>query len=108
MRFLVLLLLCSCGTLRFEYNGEKKNSFLPVRGHTKFAEFEGRREFFFWGALPGDQVVDVSRYVKVSGFSSIANLELEKYQTWGDLTLTFFSLGFYIPKHYKVRFYGAY
>ena len=84
-----------------------KNSFLPVRGHTKFAEFEGERNFFL-GVLPGDQIVDVSKYVKVTGFSSIANLELEKYQTWGDLTLTFLSLGFYIPKHYKVRFYGAY
>ena len=75
MRFLVLLLLCSCGTLRFEYKGDKKNSFLPVRGHTKFAEFEEKRVFS--GGSTRDQVVDVSRYVKVSGFSSIANLELE-------------------------------
>ena len=108
MKYLVLFLLCSCGSIRFEYHNDKKNSFLPIREHTKLAEYEGMKEFYFWGMLPGDQVVEVGNYVKASAFTSIANLEIEKYQTWGDLTWTFLSLGFYIPKHYKVRFYGTY
>ena len=77
MKLLILLLLCSCGTIRFEYKNDKKNSFLPVREHTKLAEYEGVKEFYFWGALPDKQVIDVGNYVRTSAFTSIANLELE-------------------------------
>tara|TARA_B100000886_G_scaffold161836_1_gene110343 strand:- start:997 stop:1353 length:357 start_codon:yes stop_codon:yes gene_type:complete len=103
---LTLKLLTSCTTLSFKSYGEYSIFLGPKKGHGEIQEYVGEKDFYLWGVIPFEHTVYIDNVMKEFDFYSIANVEVEEYQSFKNFVLSVLSLGLYVPRNYKVKFYG--
>ena len=83
-------------------------TFTARPGHSEVVEQTFEKQFYLWGLYPENQIIDVGELLDKRGFKSGSSLILTKEMTWGSLLWPVVSLGFIIPKTFKVRFRARY
>ena len=104
--FFVLFLLSGCTTLQFQSRGRIPIFVGPKDQHHKFIEVTGKKEFYLWGLLGPDFVVEIDTELENQGLFSAANVRVYEYRTFRSIIETWLSLGFYVPKHYGLTAFG--
>lgn len=105
---LVATLFChsSCTTLTFKSYGEFPIHLGPKKYHGEIEVYEGEKDFYLWGIIPYEHKIYLDTIMKNYDFVSVANLEVEEYQSFGNFVLSTLSLGLYVPRNYRVKFNG--
>ena len=105
---LVVILFChsSCTTLTFKSYGEFPIHVGPKKYHGEIEVYEGEKDFYLWGIIPYEHKIYLDTIMKNYDFVSVANLEVEEYQSLGNFILSTLSLELYIPRNYRVKFNG--
>ncbi len=96
----------SCTTLSFKSYGEFPINIGPRKFHGEIQEYVGEKDFYLWGIIPFEHKVYIDTIMKEYDFYSVANIEIEEYQSTTNFILSFLSLGLYVPRNYRVKFYG--
>ena len=107
--FLLAFLLLSnsaCTTLTFKSYGEFPIHIGPKKYHGDLEVYEGEKDFYLWGVIPYEHKIYLDTIMKNYDFVSVANIEVEEYQSFGNFLLSAVSLGLYIPRNYRVKFNG--
>ena len=102
----IVVLASSCTTLSFKSYGEFPIYIGPKKFHGEIQEFYGEKDFYLWGIIPFEHKVYLDDVMKEFDYFSVANVEIEEYQTAKNFLLSFISLGLYVPRNYRVKFYG--
>ena len=74
--------------------------------HGIIQEHFGEKDFYLWGIIPYEHKVYLDDIMKEYDFISVANIEIEEYQDTKNFLLSLMSLGLYVPRNYRVKFYG--
>ena len=104
--FATLFCHSSCTTLTFKSYGEFPIHLGPKKYHGEIEVYEGEKDFYLWGIIPYEHKIYLDTIMKNYDFVSVANLEVEEYQSFGNFVLSTLSLGLYIPRNYRVKFNG--
>lgn len=104
--FVVALLLTGCTQLSFQGNGFIPLYLTPRPDHQIYTEASGVKEFYLWGLIGPDRVVEVDKILYEKGIVSGANITFQEYQSTSNFYKALFSFGFYIPKNYKITARG--
>lgn len=104
---LVLLALTSCTTITYHSKGLIPLYLTPRPDHKTRVSFEGRKEFYLWGLIGPDTNVYMDEEFYNNGLISVAGIDINEYQDSTSFWKAFFSLGFYIPKNYRVTGLGV-
>ena len=106
--FLTLILLnsISCTTLTFKSYGQFPIHLGAKKYHGEIEVYEGEKDFYLWGIIPYEHKVYLDNVLKEYDYVSAANIEIEEYQNLENFILSFVSLGLYVPRNYRVKFYG--
>jgi len=95
-----------CTTLSFKSYGEFPIYIGAKKYHGTIQEYKGEKDFYLWGIIPFEQKVYIDDIMKEFDFFSAANVEVEEYQTMKNFIFSVVSLGLYVPRNYRVKFYG--
>jgi hypothetical protein len=98
----------ACTTVHFRSKGQIPVYIGPTDAHVVRRHVIGQIEFYMWGLIPRSHFVLVDELIMDEGFVSAANVASYEYQTFWDLFFSVASLGIYIPKHYRLDFFGLY
>lgn len=106
--FLAFLLFSNsaCTTLTFKSYGEFPIHVGPKKYHGEVEVYEGEKDFYLWGIIPYEHKIYLDTIMKNYDFVSVANIEIEEYQSFGNFVLSAVSMGLYIPRNYRVKFNG--
>ena len=97
----------SCTTVQFKSSGRLDISVGGKAKHVRKLEIEGLSEFYLFGIIPKkNHIVYIDQELIKVGLKSAANVSIQEYQTAGDMWISFFSMGFYIPTRFKISAYG--
>lgn len=105
--FILLVLLVSCSNMRYISNGSIPTYVGKKEFHHDYFEFQGEKKFFLWGLSPSEQVVELDKIASNQGMVSAANFSIREYQTFGNMLMTFFTLGLITPISYEVKGFGV-
>lgn len=100
--FAIFFLLTSCSSI--EYTSQDT---IPVfvgttPNHNKSKTISGTKQFYLWGLLPEKHQVFLDEEFDRLKVDSIAEVQIEEYQTVGNFLKTIISLGMYVPINYKL------
>lgn len=101
-----ILLQSGCTTLSFKSYGQFHVNVGPRSFHGDIETYEGERDFYLWGIIPYEHKIYVDDLMKEYDYISVANIEIEEYQTFFNSVLSYLSLGLYVPRNFRVKFYG--
>jgi hypothetical protein len=105
--FLILFCLSSCTTVQFKSSGQLDLYVGGKSNHVRKLEIEGLSEFYLFGIIPKkNHIVYIDQELLKVGIKSAANITILEYQTVGDMWMSFFSMGFYIPTRFKISAYA--
>ena len=102
----VTLVSSSCTTLSFKSYGQFPINIGAKKYHGEISEFIGEKDFYLWGIIPYEHNIYIDDVMKEFDYISIANIEIEEYQTSKNFLLSFLSLGLYVPRNFRIKFYG--
>lgn len=96
------IFLLSCTTIRFvdDKGLEKKSLVAPA-----FFKYEQELEFYLWGLLPDEHVVDITALLKERGYQEVSKISYEDYRDFSQILLIGLTFGMYMPKNYVVKGY---
>jgi len=100
------LALAGCTQISFQSKG-----LIPVYSsqrpdHQNIVTLKGTKEFYLWGLIGPDDKVYLDEELYDQGLVVASNITIQEYQEVSSFLKAFFSLGFYIPKNYKVTAHG--
>lgn len=101
-----LIFTSSCTTLSFKSYGEFPIFIGAKKYHGNIQEYTGEKDFYLWGIIPFEHKVYIDDIMKEYDFFSVANIEVEEYQSLKNFIISILSLGLYVPRNYRVKFYG--
>lgn len=104
--FLSALCLQGCAKVSFESSNRVPTYVSTKPDHTHRFSVVGKKDFYFFGMIPAKQVVDLSEVMSSAGVLTSAGLQVEDFQTFNDKVLALLTLGFYTPRHYRVKAWG--
>ncbi len=102
----LIFTLSACTSITFQSRGLIPVFITPKDQHNTFVKTSGQKEFYLWGLIGPDTIVEVDRELIDQGLASAANISLYEYQTFGSFCKSLLSLGLYIPKPYKMTAFG--
>ena len=102
----IVLFNSSCTTLSFKSYGEFPVFIGAKKYHGNIQEYHGEVDFYLWGIIPFEHNVYIDDIMKEYDYFSAANVEVEEYQSVKNFIFSVVSLGLYIPRNYRVKFYG--
>lgn len=101
-----LFLLMSCTSTRYQSLG-LINTFAGLKStHTIHKKLAGHNEFYMWGILPHQKIVNIDKLAVQSGMSEFSVSKIEEYQTLKQFAFSVMTFGMYIPNSYKIVGYG--
>ena len=102
------LFICNtaCTTLTFKSYGEFPVHVGPKKYHGEIEVYEGEKDFYLWGVIPYEHKIYLDTIMKNYDFVSVAILESEEYQSFGNFILSALSFGLYVPRNYRIKFNG--
>lgn len=104
--FLTMLLLQSCAKISFQSNNITPSYISTKPKHSHRISLVGVRDFYLWGLIPNQHVVNLSEVLSAGGLITGAGLTVEDYQTFEDKVWSVVTLGLYLPRHYRVKAWG--
>lgn len=104
--FILVFTLSSCSTVKFESSGKSKVAIASKQLDYKF-EYDGKLDFFLWGILPKEQVVNVDKVIMKQDHYFLSNLRVSQYRTKKDVFLAIISFGIYTPQSYTINVSGV-
>ena len=108
INYLVLLLLIGCSSVSVINTSNHPVTFTARPGHPEVVEKTFEKQFYLWGLYPENQIIDIGELLDQRGYKSGSSLVLTKQMTIGSLLWPVVSLGFIIPKTFKVKFRARY
>lgn len=105
--FLICLLCVSCSHIVFENEGSLPLDLSVDSRHTKLRRYEGKKEFYLWGMIPGKQNISVDKDFLKVGAREISNVTFGQFKTVHDSWMAILSFGLYTPVHYFVQGYST-
>lgn len=75
--------------------------------HKHFQEIKGTKEFYLWGLVGPSPIIYLDDLFYEQGLISVANVTVQEFRKPWDFWKSFLSLGFYVPKNFKVTGFGV-
>ncbi len=97
-----LVLLSSCSTIIFRSNNKIPVTFEGNPEHIKEILIEKKRDFYFWGNSPEEQVVYLDEEVAAAGYRGLSKLIVYEHKNPTDILLKFLTLGLYMPTGFTI------
>ena len=108
IKLILLLFLCSCSHVAIVNTSKHLVTFTARPGHSEIVEKIYEKQFYLWGLYPKKQTIDIGEVLERKDFSSASSLEVKKQMTLGTFLWPVVSLGFVVPKTFKVKFRAKY
>ena len=101
--FFSTLLLNSCGTIEFVSVGNKSLKISSGKNSDRSLEFEGSKDFYFWGMFPKIERVDVEEIAIGLGALEPSYVTVSEYVSFKNTLYSIFTLGMYCPIDYNIK-----
>ena len=75
--------------------------------HHDYFEVQGEHNFYLWGLTPEEQTVELDTLAMDQGMVSAANFSIREYQSFGNMLMTFVTLGLITPMNYEIKGFGV-
>ncbi len=96
------LALPACTSLTFHSRGLIPLSVGPLEKHETPVEVRGIKQFYLWGLVGPDSLVEMDRELANAGIASAAGVKVHYHSTFESLWKSWISLGMYLPTPYKI------
>lgn len=103
---LLLLIISSCSSTQFLSQGKSNISLAKLKNPAVYDQFEISREFYLWGTIPKQQIIDVDSVLMQHHHLKMAEVAITQFRNSQDWFFAFMTLGLYVPVHYKLEFRG--
>ena len=109
-RFQLILLLgallVSCAKIKYTTREKRVEIFEHGGRNVEFSVI-GRKNFYLWGHFPKDATVYIDEIVHQStGYFDPAEISIEDFQSFPQFLASFFSIGLYTPRSYRIKGYA--
>lgn len=103
----ILQLSTGCTQMTFKSKGLIPLYMTQRVNHKHYREIKGVKEFYLWGLVGPDPSVYMDELFYEQGLLSVANITVQEFKRPWDFWKSFLSLGFYVPKNFKVSGFGV-
>ena len=101
--FFSLLFLSSCGSLEFVSVGNRPVKISSGKNSDRSLEFEGTKDFYFWGMFPKIERIDVEDIAISLGALEPGYVTVSEYMSFKNTMYSILTLGMYCPVDYKIK-----
>ena len=101
--FVALAFLTSCGSLEFVSVGTGPLKISSGKNSDEALEFQGVKDFYFWGMFPKKERIDVEDIAISLGALDPSYVTVSESVSFKSLLYSVLTLGMYCPVDYKIK-----
>lgn len=98
----ILFFLISCSSIRFKSTQNISSTFDVREFQTKKVSVKISKQFYLWGLVPGEQVVEIDKLFKAKGYDSVSSIQIYESDEVKKSIWMFITLGMYYPQSFEI------